>query len=983
MIVPIPGSSQTHIVLDAVDSEEVAQQFHAAGVDLHDAHHLGALARTSLLALRRHLARDPALYTPEWAAATVDQVLRRSLLLGGWNESRDGDRQIVERFTGQAYETVTENLSALDPGDAPIAQTGDLWHTVSPADSWVLMNFHLSRDDLTLFSDVAQEILTEADLFWGMTEDDLLRAQIEGVRSKYSTQLKQGVAASLALLGSVPRSVRGGASPASDAAPKVVHEILGAAEDDKTPKTWAAVAETLPLLAEAAPQAVLQALRACLSQPHPFAAAMFADENSGGIGFQPTSPHVRVLAALEILAWSPDNLMAVADVLAGLADSDPGGRLANRPAASLASIVCPWKPNTSASGEDRMTVVRMLRRSHGKVAWSLMLSMLPTRHDVQTPGHGPRFSDWKRAEPLVTPDEYTHMVASVAEMLLDDVGEDPDRWVSLVEHIASLPGQARSRMAEMLSRISAGEPDEDFRATVWPRLRDVVADHRASSDEHWVLSESELSPFDRVLDRLRPADAAIIYGELFSTRRMFRAGRGLVDDLAECWAALEAQQAEAVEVIIRNGGVEAVVRFAESVELPRQVGDAMARRDPNLDTSVLALMDDAPEVVTQVALGYFAHRFKAFGWDDLNKLIAANDPSPQVAADLHRAAPPVESPWSRVEALGIEAAKLYWARVSYYEIGIPTDLNELLEVTKQLRCAGRIELAKTVLARGSDAYESNLEFAEESATCLEQWIEHTPSECDLSPMTGFDLSRLITILDTHRKELGSARVVQIEWQYYPVLNLDPEFSASNLYRELGHDPDFFVWLVEQAFKPAGPPGDDSPQLTEAQRLMALNAYRVLHSWPESQSAPGLDDAGRVDAELLNEWVDNARQRLAEIHRTDIGDTMIGSALAACPPDCDGEWPGLAVRELIERLRSDSVDGGLISALRNKRSVTSRSLTDGGDQERELAENYRVISRRFQEWPRTSAILARLADSYNTEAAVHDNEAEVHRRGLPL
>ena len=69
------------------------------------------------------------------------------------------------------------------------------------------------------------------------------------------------------------------------------------------------------------------------------------------------------------------------------------------------------------------------------------------------------------------------------------------------------------------------------------------------------------------------------------------------------------------------------------------------------------------------------------------------------------------------------------------------------------------------------------------------------------------------------------------------------------------------------------------------------------------------------------------------------------------------------------------------AVRSQRGVTWRGVTDGGEQERELAERCRADSRRFQEWPRTAAVFTSLAQSYEHEAGVHDREAESHRRGL--
>ena len=332
MIVPVPGSSQAEIVLEAVDSEVVAHRIQAAGLDLPAAQEFGGLARMSLLALRRHLAVDPALHRPVWATGPVGQTLRRSLLLGDWNESREGDRQIVEQFVGCSYEAVTESLSHLDPGDAPMIPTGDLWHAVSPSDTWRLLGDHISRNDITAFGDIAHEVLTDLDPLRELTGNERIRAQFEGVRSKYSSQIKQGIATTLALWGSRPPMLRGAAVPESGAAATVLRKILRSANsDDTTPRTWIVVSEVLPLLAEAAPEAILDSLRTCLSGPHPFARAMFTDGSLDDFGFVPPSAHLRILEALELLAWSPDYLMAAVDLLAGLAATDPGGRWSNRP----------------------------------------------------------------------------------------------------------------------------------------------------------------------------------------------------------------------------------------------------------------------------------------------------------------------------------------------------------------------------------------------------------------------------------------------------------------------------------------------------------------------------------------------------------------------------------------------------------------------------------------------------------------------------
>lgn len=123
LIVPLPGDSRARVVLEAVDSDLVTQVLQAAGENTHAAYEFGALARMSLLALRRRLAVQPELCRPSWAGGHIDSTVRRSLLLAGWNETHEGDRCIVERFAGCPYDRVTEALHTLDTGDAPMILT--------------------------------------------------------------------------------------------------------------------------------------------------------------------------------------------------------------------------------------------------------------------------------------------------------------------------------------------------------------------------------------------------------------------------------------------------------------------------------------------------------------------------------------------------------------------------------------------------------------------------------------------------------------------------------------------------------------------------------------------------------------------------------------------------------------------------------------------------------------------------------------------
>ena len=989
MIVPTPGSPQAAVTLGAVDSEVVAKRLESAGFDLHEAYELGSIARISLIALRRRLAKDPAIHTPAWAKGHIDRAVRRTLLLGSWNNARQGDREIIAQFVGRSCSDVTDGMNELGLGDAPMASVGDLWHSVSPTDTWMLLKDQIDDTDVQEFADVAHDVLTAIDPLSGLSDDDLFRAQIDGVEAKYSPHLRRGVATTVALAGSNPPVGQGAAASGQGLAGGVVQRLLQSAKDDATPRTWTAISDMLPLLAEADPGAVLQALRSCFAERHAFTHTMFSDDDTDGFGYSAPSPHRQLLNALRVIAWSADHLLAATDLLARFASIDASrrrenrlsGRDLDRPLESLISIMCPWMPHTSATVEDRLSAVRMLRHSFPSVAWPLMLSMLPSRHSVQTSGRPPRYRNWNPVQPAVTRREYAETVSAVAAMLLDDVSDDLKRWVDLIEHIGDLPTDVFATAISVLDELAASGPDEAFKCGVWPALKELTDTHRQFHDANWALPQRSVERLEQVRDLLRPAEPAVAFGRLFSSDPPYIDGVSEADGYETYQAALWPKQMEAVETVLSDGSLSAVLDFAASVDQPRRVGVALGKCDPSLDEMMLGAMEAASEPVTQVAMGYFDHRSASLGWNGFSQLLATHSASAQVAADLLRAPPPIEKPWTRVDDFGAEVATEYWARVTYYDLGIPDELSQLLVVCHRLRKAGRIGLALELLALSSRTHTSEAEFASEAADCLEQWVELVGHDAGHPQRTRRIITTLFKSLDEHRDGLGAGRVAMLEWRYYSYLRRGREPGSPNLYREMARNPGLFVQLVGLAFKPASVERDSEAGPSETQKQMALNAYRVLDDWPASQFAPGIDDDGKLDAESLGTWVDRAREDLAAIDRADIGDEKIGTALASSPAEPNGDWPAEAVRDLLERMDSDDIDQGLLIALRNQRGVTSRAVTEGGEQERVLAERYRADSRRFQEWPRTAAIFTSLAQSYEHDAGVHDRDAESRRRGL--
>jgi hypothetical protein len=326
--------------------------------------------------------------------------------------------------------------------------------------------------------------------------------------------------------------------------------------------------------------------------------------------------------------------------------------------------------------------------------------------------------------------------------------------------------------------------------------------------------------------------------------------------------------------------------------------------------------------------------------------------------------------WDRTDQLGDEVADEFWRHFLPYGLG--QDFEWASYAAGRLMAVGRNKTALELLTLYLRK-EQGVEVAELIATGLENLLEQDAP--DGGRLDRHDILQLFEFLQS--SELEWQRVARLEWSYASAL--DFEGRLTTLHRLISEDPAFFVELISRVFRGSDEPRDEDAEVPEETVRIATNAYRVLSHW---RRHPGLTSEGNIDGDVLNEWVETARELLAKAGRLDIGDVHIGKVLAHSSPDEDGVWPSRAVRALLESLQNDNIEEGLRTEVHNQRGVTTRGLTEGGVQERDLVRRNREEAARLSdEWPRSAAILRDIADDYEREARRSDEDAERFRKGF--
>jgi hypothetical protein len=600
------------ITLPAIDYDLFKSGLEKLGIDRDRAHRFAGAAHQSLVVFQRLAARKSA-PPPIWQTQLESRMVRRAWLAGGWNEHRTGDQEVLSALLGNPYDEARDELRAAGSGGDPLfTVVGDTWALSSIEASWPYARRHLAARDMPALEGAIQTVLGAVDPALDLPVEKRWMASIHGKTRVHSGDLRRGLAQTLGFLGARGDDARlSGGATASTWADSATTQLLQRARDDRSGQLWSSLADVLPLLAEAAPDAFLAAVDAGAAGARPVLAGLFIDK---GDVLSVNSPHTGLLWALETLAWSDEHASFALRLLARLAEIDPGGRLSNRPLNSLVNTLKPWLPQTSLSVERRVGLLDYLLERQETVAWELMIKLLPDRHAVGFDNHAPRFRPWRPPGDLrPVAAEYWVFIDEILNRVLRQVDADTERWIQVVEKFADLTPPLRAKVRDRLSEIADGSSralPELGLSRVWGAVEDLIRHHRTYPDARGALSSEELGQLADVSNGLRPADPVEVHRWLFD-EHVPDLGEGSRADFAEYQELLQQHRTEAARKIYSAKGLDGVIDLARECELPWQLGFALADSPSDLDEDqVVDRLDDAELKLVEFARGYVARRLR-------------------------------------------------------------------------------------------------------------------------------------------------------------------------------------------------------------------------------------------------------------------------------------------------------------------------------------------------------------------------------------
>lgn len=964
----IPEGPRSRAKLSRVDIPAATAAFEAAGVEGRAASEYARAARRSLSSLRRRLGRSGPLRAPDWADGTATAVLAPSLLAGAWVDTNQADLDVLHDLTDTGWRGLSRALQPFaNREDPPLRVQAGRWEFLDLFDAWELLYPAVTGADLAMFQALLVKVVTEPDPVLDLPAEERLYAGIRGVRRSHSPTLRAAMARTVAALGAVvgDREVQDGKT-GQDHANAAVRALLA----DDEPRAWISIADLLPDFAEAAPTVFLDAVERALVQPgDPLAALFAADAGVPGISGSGARHH-HLLWGLEHVALNPKYLARAVLATARLVELDSGRSKGNSPMGSLHESLHLMRPQAAVTRATRRNTLKLLRSRHPDVAWHLLVLLVPSTASSTILIRGKaRWRDWEAAVEPTLSDAF-EALEDVVGFLAEDVGSDPQRLRDIVDVVMRVPSRSR---VTLLDAIRSGLPDADagLATDIARLLGEQVTRHRRFADADWSVPEEEAAEVEALALELDPAAMTAPDVDWFS----YWPRRALDDDSLtpqEAGAIIERERHATIERLVETGGLDAVTRLVAESEATYPIGFHLAAFDLGDDEPALLALVTGPEPVAQAVRGYVAQKYRTGGLAWLGRALA-RAPSEDAAAEVLRCCPPSPDILSLVNGTTTEVQSRYWERPPIQ--GVADDY--LPSYVERLLARDRPWTALALVAFHRDAETLTPTLTELALRVLEALRSTSEDGSAIAPRLDYHLGRLLDGLDAAGAD--GERLAAIEWWFQPVLEHVRHPRA--LFRQLADDPELYVQLVIAAFRPDAPAqegGETDDETTAADAperspQVAAVAYGLLRSW---HVLPSTTTGGLLDGDALGAWVARAGRLLAEAGRGEVGLYCIGEAIAGRVTDDDGTWPSEPVRQVLEARVNPTLEQGLYLARVNQRGVTTRGVHDGGQQERDLAEQYQEWADRVRsQWPRTGALLDALAERYRAEGREQDERRD--------
>lgn len=908
----------------------------------------------SLTIFQRQFSSGP-IENPEWYGRREE--LLPAVLAGGWSTNSKLDKEILHNLSQDSsyprFESKIRNMTEFN--DPPIDRVSDVWQIRSPVDAFPYFTSLIGEEELEKLRNAATQVFSRQEET--PKAEDKFQINFQP-NEDYSSWLRDGLAFTLLQLATVAEA--GGLHIKGQTPQQFVNSIVsGLPEWAHSHRTIINLRSQLSTIAEAAPEPFLLALERMLEGKTPEILKIFQESEEF---FVPSSPHTSVLFSLEMLAWDPRLLVRVAEILARLASIDPGGKLINRPINSLRSIFLPWSPNTYASCSERLACIGYIVDKYDNIGWDLLVKLLPRSQDSTSPNQKPILRD-------ITPRNLETLTfglvweanSYIVKKAVSQAGLDEEKLILLVNYATSLAVLDRHIIVEQIEVfLKANQSSEG--TLLWRELQKQVFHHEAYITAEWALPTEELENLTNLLEQYAPSNLVAQEKWLFDdwNPRSREINKSNLE-------SIEAARSASLNKIHEELGIEGILKLLSKANLPHLVIYAFPDSKLTIENYIqifLKLYDGKENNIKNVSIlsGVSSRKYTSAWKDFLIEYLRSDDNNSQTKANLFLNWINCRFTWETAFTAGSDIESEYWKNVdSLCRSGTNEDL---FYSVRKFQEAGRsfdiLELAfdKITIFPGQ--------------LIIQILMDSIPYINDGRPkdngMVRYYIQKAFEVLRADN-DISLEEVARCEYAYLFFLDDNENEPNLLLHQFMAESPDFYFEIISNVYRRDD---EDAKDLDVSSLNKARLSYHLLYSF---NKLPGFNN-DIVNGLILTNWIEKVRLLANNYARIEITDQSIGRLLAHSPIDPNDQfWPHSSIRNLLEKLQSDSIEKGVAMERFNMRGVYSKSIYEGGVQERELSQLYIKWADGIQGSHRIKRLLKKISEDWEIQAKVQDDRAE--------
>jgi len=876
-----------------------------------------------------------------------------ALMVGKWDESFEGDKEIVAIIAKMDYENFSRILNKWkNKPDTPIVQIDTVWRIQSTFEVWSLLFKYLVKEDLVRLELCALEIFKEIDPHIGLNLTEEIYGVLKGTLiKKYSKWIKKGISHSMTFISITNEQLNSLNSPLW--IDTLVMKIL---KVDNT-NHWKSLDFFLPDLAEASPTSFLNFLEIDLKDSNSIILRSLKESSSNpSIWLN----HTGLLRALEGLAWFPQYLCRSSLILAKLSELSSKSNFKNSPKNSLNQIYKAWHIQTLASKQSRFEVLELLSKNYPEVAWSLLLSLLGTKRDIALENYRML---WRNAiedvSTIPNQDIYETQIFSL-EVIKKNFDNSEEKLLDLLEVLDLthwIP--VKQKILEFIENIYSVVDHKNN--LVWNSLRKMLHAHKTHQDTDWALNNDWIKRLESLYHYLEPKDlierTIWMFNESWPT---------FLEDYDQKQFSYEDREpyifirrTEELKKIYNEFGLDKILEFRFNVKEYRSLGYCLGEiiEEP---IEILRICEDLnlePKDFHFVQC-FIGKKVEIMGLSWLFNLFSQlqEQKYPDIAlGKLLTSCFNSEELWDFVGSKKKSISNVYWINFNPNFSKLPYEakkfgITQLLKAKRYFLAIrecyyNREKISSGLIAKSLDQAISNSE-------------EYHPS---LDP---YIIAELMELLDV-RDDLSNKTIANLQWKYLTILwNQSHDKFPTRLHKELAQSCKFFVEILEIAYFPMSTGMEDVQNEGLSSIQAKKNASRLLESW---DILPGLTEGNGFNPSILIDWLEEVRKLLSGKKIMNYAFRFIGKALSKFSDHNSDLWPPKEICAIIEKYKNPDLNQGFKMGFtnRNEGIIGSGAYTFNRDYFYSLEEKHRNT------FPEVSLIFNELGDLFKALAKEDD------------